>query len=245
MKLLFLACLAVASSATKMTNLKDSISSKTNQMAQLGTVGPFKVINKDLVAKVSKEGHKVDIPHSQQRGAWNAVEGNALIEAWAVSENGLVIKQKDQKIQCGQKTGMDNQVNVAIKFTCMLEGEATLHQPMHRPEWPIKTGYDALHDQTAVNDETKPYDDADETTVWDPRVRFWHRCAGGEHNGLSLCNRYRFIAADAQGYYGCDYMTEDSYCVQSYRHEWVEFNPNDLPFVFNPASPCKKQPCLQ
>lgn len=234
--------MAVAS-ASKIGSMKESIhakaSSDSSLMAKMGTVGPFKVINNDLIAKVSKEGKKVDLPHEKQRGAWNAVEGNAMIEAWSITENGLVIKQKDSIVGCKSGKGQDNQVNVAISFTCMLEGKATLHQPL----WPVKTGYDALSDQTDPN--TEKYDQEDDTLDWDPRVRFWHRCAGGANNGLSLCNRYRFIGADAQGYYGCDYMTQDTYCVQSYRHEWTEFNPNDLAFVFNPESPCKKKPCLQ
>lgn len=239
MRVVSLVCAVVAVvSGSKISTLKESITTKTSMMSKLGSVGPFKLINNDILAKVSKHGEPVDLPISRQRGAWNMVEGNSMIEAWAVSEQGLVIKQKDQTVNCGAKKGMDNQNGVAISYTCMLEGQALLHEP----GWPIKTGYDALHDQE--NAVPTKLDDEDETTEWDPRVRFWHRCAGGAHNGLSLCNRYRFVGADAQGYYGCDYMTQDSYCVQSYRHEWQEYNPNDLPFVFNPESPCKNKPCL-
>lgn len=244
MRVLLSVCFAAVACASKISSLKESITSKSTtdskMMAQLGNMGPFKVINKDIIAKVSKEGKKVNLPFARQRGAWNVVEDNALIEAWSISERGIVVKEKDQSktVQCNSHKGIDNKLSVGISFTCMLEGTASLH----KPGWPIKTGYDALSDQE--NMAAEPFDDKDHTADWDPRVRFWHRCAGGENNGLSLCNRYRFIAADAQGYYGCDYMTQDTYCVQSYRHEWVEYNPNDLPFVFNPESPCEHKPCL-
>lgn len=241
MKVLLSLCLAALASATKISELKESIqqNAAAHLMAQLGTVGPFKVIESNIIAKVSKVSKPVTLSHAQQRGAWTPVEGNAMIEAWAVSENGLIVKQKEGVAQCATKKGQDNKNDVSISFTCMLESGMQLHAPL----WPIKTGYDALHDQKPLH--SAKYDDQDESDIWDPRVRFWHRCAGGKNNGLSMCNRYRFVGADSAGYYGCDYMTEDSYCVQSYRHEWVEFNPNDLPFAFNPESPCQKKPCVQ
>jgi len=75
------------------------------------------------------------------------------------------------------------------------------------------------------------------------RIRFWHRCANGPYNGLSLCKRYKFTAVDSQGYYGCSQLTSDGFCVESFRHEWMEFNPNDLPFTMNPPNPCFQANC--
>jgi len=101
------------------------------------------------------------------------------------------------------------------------------------PDFPIKTGYDIQEDPSDCC--AKEFDELDEDDKnFDPRIRFWHRCQSGPYNGLSLCSRYKYIAADVNGYYGCSYMTADGYCNQSFRHDWVQFDPNDLPGIFNP-----------
>lgn len=216
----------------------DSLKSKILMDAQVGALGPFRTHSNTLLAKVSKEGKPVDLPKNRQIGSWNLVEGNALVEAWSVSEEGIRIKRKSGEVPCKSVHGMDTSVSVSISFSCMMESAAVLHA--RDPAWPIKTGYDAQEGQD--NPNAGPYD-AEDKMDWDPRVRFWHRCEGGGNNGLSLCSRYSYIGADAQGYYGCDFLTEDEYCVQSFRHEWAEFNPNDLPNNYNPASACAGDPC--
>jgi len=106
------------------------------------------------------------------------------------------------------------------------EGEPTA-------DFPIKNGYDIQEDPSDCC--AKEFDELDEEDKnFDPRVRFWHRCDSGPYNGLSLCSRYKYIAADKNGYYGCGFMTADGYCVESFRHDWMPFDPNDLPGIFNP-----------
>lgn len=203
--------------------MQQKIAVENELMNKLGAVGPFKLRQNDLIAKVSKEGHEISLTKEEQASAWNPVEGNALLESWSISGDGLHIKHEGVEHSCTSRRGLDSKSAVTIAFSC---GASLVEEK----SWPVKTGYEA---GAAVPDEG-----------FDPRVRFWHRCAKNKRmDSLSLCNRYSYIGANSLGYYGCQYLTVDGYCIKSYRHEWVEFNPNDLPFVFNPPSPCEKPPC--
>jgi len=238
--------------------LKQKIADEATQMQSLASAGPFKAHDNDFLVKVSKTPKKVTLSKEQQKqSTWNAVEGSSLLEAWSISNGGIRIKKDSKEVACKSVKGLDAKNSVAITYSCMVEkdsdvkghkkakakakAKAKVHQEdmsSKGPAWDVKTGYDA-------DPKATPYDDKDDGDTWDPRVRFWHRCGGGPSNGLSLCDRHNYIAADAMGYYGCEYLTRDGYCVQSYRHEWMEFNPGDLPFVFNPPSPCGEtdKPC--
>lgn len=220
MRCLLFTALAAATSATSISALK----AKIEGTAGLSSEGPFKIHSGDVIAKVSKEATEVTLTKEQQNSAWNTASGDSLIEAWRMTPTGLKVKQKDGVVDCTSLHGKDGKDAVAIKFTCgtsLIEGDG----------WPVKTGYNGDYEPEAFDDKDK------QDMEFDPRVRFWHRCSDNT-NQLSLCNKYNYIGADAMGYYGCEYTTVDGYCVKSYRHEWVEFNPNDLAFVHNPASPC-------
>lgn len=217
--------LAAATGASTVSQLRSRITAESALRSMPGA-GPFKVHDAAVVGKVSTEGVPVHLAKERQQMTWNPVEGNSLIEAWSISPDGIVVKHKHSRVPvaCGSLDGQASKSAVSIRFDCgvsLLEGDG----------WPVKTGYDGDYHPEA-------FDAKDEQDMkFDPRVRFWHRCAD-DSNKLSLCNKYNFIGADAMGYYGCDYTTVDGFCVKSYRHEWVEFNPNDLPFVYNPPVPC-------
>jgi len=201
--------------ANKIANLKQTIKAQDEMLSKVGVVGPFKMHQHQLLAKVGKEAIEVSLEHSQQEDTWNSVVGNSMIESWSISTSGIQVKQKKHEASCKTEKGMDSQSSVTLLFTCA--------------EWPIKTGYEA---------------EGGTDQGFEPRVRFWHRCDNDKNDNLSLCNKYNYIGADSMGYYGCQYLTSDGYCVKSFRHEWVEFSPNDLPFAYNPASPCDQPNAL-
>jgi len=231
------ACLVAVSAGTvdslkQKVRLESFARSRGKAMQMSENAGPFKMYKKELVAKVSKTATEVTLTKEQQQSSWNSLE-NSLVEAWSMSKQGkLNLKKDGNHMSCNPVKGMDAKEAVAISYSCMIE-EAS---KTGKPEWPVETGYDP-------DPKPAPFDEKDDGAEWDPRVRFWHRCAGGDRNGLSLCDRYNYIAADAMGYYGCEYLTRDGYCIKSYRHEWKEFNPDDLPFLVNPPSPCGEGPC--
>jgi opacity protein-like surface antigen len=224
-----LAVVSAKSASDKVQSLKATVTAKASK---------FQLHKNDVFAKYSKIGQKVVLTEKQQRTAWaNAKSSN--FDAFAGTEDGIMLSKNGNKVLCKADNGKELSNAYVAHFNC----DAMRFRAMAHPDTP--TGSQRTH--PTLHDEKNQPHVHEGTYGGDPdfntRIRFWHRCANGPYNGLSLCKRYKFTAVDSEGYYGCSQLTANGYCVESFRHEWMEFNPNDLPFTINPPNPCLHADC--
>jgi len=239
-----LACVFAKNADQTVHSLKTKVLSKATATFQLN--------NNDVFAKVSKVGQKVNLSEKQQRTVWSKFLGaskGASFDSFAGTEEGIMLSRNGAKVRCKQDRGKETTGSYVVHFNCdtMRFKSATKHDPTEHDN--------PNQDHNAAEGRTHPtlHNEKDQPNVhegtyggdpdFNTRVRFWHRCANGPYNGLSLCKRYKFTAVDSQGYYGCSQLTSNGYCMESFRHEWMEFNPNELPFTVNPPNPCLQANC--
>jgi hypothetical protein len=232
--------LASAKEAASVASLKEST---------LASASKFKLRSNDVFAKYSNKAVKVTLTEAQQRKAWNKVKG-ANFDAFAQTDEGIMLERNGQHIRCQADRGKEVKSGFvahyhcdAVRFKQVMRGHPggnSAHDHVDTPDGSMRT-HPTLHDeknQPHVHEGTYGGD-----PDFNERIRFWHRCANGPYNGLSLCKRYQFVGVDSQGYYGCSQLTANGYCVESFRHEWMEFNPDDLAFTVNPPNPCPPEGC--
>jgi hypothetical protein len=222
--------LACVSANSKVESLKSKVTARKST---------FQLHRNDVFAKYSAVGKKVTLTEAQQRTAWYSVSGSKTYDSFAGTEFGIMLSNKGKKVLCRADNDKALKGSYVAHFNC----DAMRFKALAHPDTPDGSSrtHPTLHDeknQPHVHEGTYGGD-----PDFNTRIRFWHRCANGPYNGLSLCKRYKFTAVDSQGYYGCSQLTSNGYCVESFRHEWMEFNPNDLPFTVNPPNPCFGASC--
>jgi len=244
-----LACVYAKNADQTVATLKNKVLSKSTATFQLN--------KNDVFAKVSKIGKKVQLSQQQQRTVWSKFLGASKgvnFDSFAGTEEGIMLSKNGAKVRCKQDRGKETKAAFVVHFNCDSMRFKTVAK---HPAGDMTQETNPNQDHNAAEGRTHPtlHNEKDQPNVhegtyggdpdFNTRVRFWHRAANGPYNGLSLSKRYKFTAVDSQGYYGCSQLTSNGYCMESFRHEWMEFNPNDLPFTVNPPNPCLQANCDQ